>query len=94
MVSLSLLGEDARLSYSDQSFNKARCLLLRRPWEPTQTIFGSATLIDYMNATADPRADDYFDPNGAGVIAGLQQGSGKLLALTKAMEAGAAKWNR
>ncbi len=73
------IGEDARLSYSDQKFQQSPLFTTAQALGTNSNIFGSATLIDYMNATADPRVDDYFDPNGAGVIAGLEQGSGKLL---------------
>jgi len=72
-------GEDAKLYYADAKFQQSPLYTTAVALNTTSNIYGSKTIIDYMSTLGDPRLDDFFDPNGAGFVTGLQQGEGKLL---------------
>jgi hypothetical protein len=72
-------GYDAKLTYADQKFQQNPLYTTGFALGTSSNIFGSATVIDYMQNLNDPRLEDFFDANGSGVYSGLQQGEGKLL---------------
>lgn len=72
-------GEDAKLFYADQKYQQSPLYTTGQALSTTSNIFASKTITDYLTALGDPRIDDYFAPNGSGIVAGLEQGSGKLL---------------
>lgn len=72
-------GEDAKIFYADQKFQQNPLYTTGQALGTTSNIFGSKTIVDYLVATNDPRAFDFFAENGSGNIAGLAQGTGKQL---------------
>jgi len=72
-------GEDAKLSYNDVKYQQSPLYTTGYALGTSSNIFASSTVVNYLLNTNDPRAEDFFAPNGGGNIAGLQQGSGKLL---------------
>lgn len=74
-----LLEQDAKLYYSGSRFQSSPLYTTAGALNTTSNIFASNTIVDYMTNTNDERLADFFAENGNGNIAGLDQGSGKLL---------------
>jgi hypothetical protein len=67
-------GEDAKINFSTTKFNTNPLYSAIQGLNNVPNLIASATSIDYLTATNDPRIDVFYIPNASGVHVGMAQG--------------------
>jgi len=70
-------GEDALTHYIDEKFRQNPLYTTVNALAPGKNIFASKTSVDYLSSINDPRLEDFYDSNDAGLYVGIEQGAAR-----------------